>query len=629
MEKKEQPTNLEKRNPKQKTEQEDESLWVCVQGIRKFMPDYHIVKELKKSIKNFSEINFLKIQKDKRRNYFFLKLKDQISIEKLKEAFPIKIKNRKLKLKVGKMSKSKASKARTFKEVYDYMDKRTKKHRTYVPPDQEFMKDLTKEKIIEMMRSKICSFAGLDYDTQIRQKKEKLRTHLKEIKSRAIQASKNLYHELEWIKREAEETEQPDDDNSAELCCPLRDFLECPESSRAFYRNKNEFTIGKCALSGKIKVGFNVAEGKKNFFTIERGDKFEDPLTCPKQAFQIMVITEEIINQSGIPEWSRYKVASGSNGFWRNLIVRMSQDTKEILVNLVGRKDYFEERTNDPEDNSGYTFETKIEKEFVEKFLEKFKESQILKGYKLTGLTFQNSSASNDAVPYVEDPQLQVLTGEGTVYHEKILDKLFEVSNSSFLQVNTPTMNMMYKYAGNLTEIDNETILLDICSGIGTIGLSVGQNAKKIIGIEMVASSCKNAKKNSKGSEVEYEVICSKVEDVINEIAKNHQGTRLVGIIDPPRAGLHPTVTKTLRRCKGLNELVFMACDVKQSKKNILELCLPSDGKKRKGPAFIPVCAAGVDMFPNTPHFETIFYLKRETVAEVVKEQNVESEEED
>lgn len=614
-----QESNLVKRSPnKQETEELDDPLWVCIQGIRKFMPDYHIVKELKKSLKNYEEINFDKIHKDKKKNYFFVRLKDEESLKKLNEAFPIKIKNRKLKIKGGKLSRIALQRARTFEQVQDYIKKRTKMHRTYVPPDKEFLESLDRPKIIEMMKSKICGYANLDYEKQIELKKDRLRNYLRDIKKMAVKATERMWHELDWIKREAEETEQPDDDNASDLCCPLESFLECPVESRQFYRNKNEFTVGKCALTGRIKIGFNVSEGRKHFYTIELGEKFEDPLTCPKQAFQLMVIAEELVNQSGIPEWSKYKVESGKNGFWRNFIVRVSQETKEILVNVVVRKNYFKERAEDPEETNkeSLTFEKKIKEEFVPSFLKQMGESEVLKGYKLMGLTFQDSSATSDAVPYVEDTELEVLAGKGTVYHERILGNVFEVSNSSFLQVNTTAMNNMYEYSGKLVNIDKDTILLDICSGIGTIGLSVGQNAKKIIGIEMVASSCENARRNAKNCNqeagVEYEVICSKVEDVINEIAENHQGSRLVGIIDPPRAGLHPKVTKTLRRCRGLNELVFMACDLNQSKKNILELCLPSDGKKRKGPAFMPVYATGVDMFPNTPHFESIFYLKRD-----------------
>ena len=183
-----------------------------------------------------------------------------------------------------------------------------------------------------------------------------------------------------------------------------------------------------------------------------------------------------------------------------------------MLINLVGNKDYFKEDPNG--------FELKIKGELAKKLLEGFSELPELQGYKLMGLTFQHSSEASDSIPDVQDSDLELLGGEAKVYHEIICGNKFEVSNSSFLQVNSEQMDKMYNYVHQMAKLDNNTVLLDICSGIGTIGLSVGQECKKIIGIEMVKSSCENAEKNAKanGKEGLYTVICGKVEDVIEEV---------------------------------------------------------------------------------------------------------------
>ena len=46
-------------------------------------------------------------------------------------------------------------------------------------------------------------------------------------------------------------------------------------------------------------------------------------------------------------------------------------------------------------------------------------------------------------------------------------------------------------------------------------------------------------------------------------LASQHvtQGKRIVAIVDPPREGLHPKVIQALRRCKGLDELVYISCN--------------------------------------------------------------------
>lgn len=114
---------------------------------------------------------------------------------------------------------------------------------------------------------------------------------------------------------------------------------------------------------------------------------------------------------------------------------------------------------------------------------------------------------------------------------------------------------------------------MDICAGAGTIGLSVCKQAKKIIFIECEPSACEviktNAIKNNFISESEgdksgliitedpenskIEIINKRIEDCIEYISANYSNNsnvRLVGVVDPPRAGVHPTVAKKLRTFK-------------------------------------------------------------------------------
>jgi len=38
------------------------------------------------------------------------------------------------------------------------------------------------------------------------------------------------------------------------------------------------------------------------------------------------------------------------------------------------------------------------------------------------------------------------------------------------------------------------------------------------------------------------EVFASKIEDCVKDICKSHDGKRLVGVLDPPRSGMHHSV---------------------------------------------------------------------------------------
>lgn len=75
--------------------------------------------------------------------------------------------------------------------------------------------------------------------------------------------------------------------------------------------------------------------------------------------------------------------------------------------------------------------------------------------------------------------------------------KTFDISANAFLQVHTPQCEKLYKLIGKLTgDLNEKTVFLDICSGIGTIGICLATDAKEVIGIEMVETACNDAKLN-------------------------------------------------------------------------------------------------------------------------------------
>jgi tRNA/tmRNA/rRNA uracil-C5-methylase (TrmA/RlmC/RlmD family) len=85
----------------------------------------------------------------------------------------------------------------------------------------------------------------------------------------------------------------------------------------------------------------------------------------------------------------------------------------------------------------------------------------------------------------------------------------------------------------------------------------------------------------------------------------------LVGIVDPPRSGLHPTVVKALRSCNKLNRLVYVSCNPSSLAAN-LHFFLQPPSKRYRGRPFVATRAAAFDLFPHTKHCEMIVLLERE-----------------
>ncbi|KAL8151036.1 hypothetical protein V2J09_020844 [Rumex salicifolius] len=122
-----------------------------------------------------------------------------------------------------------------------------------------------------------------------------------------------------------------------------------------------------------------------------------------------------------------------------------------------------------------------------------------------------------------------------------------------------------------------------------------------------------------------------------NGIQEKKQFSNVVVIVDPPRMGLHPVVTKTLRSHPSLCRLVYISCNPDTLVANAIELCTPSseNGDKKghgnlgwrkmsnaglaryraksmpNSEPFKPVKAMAVDMFPHTPHCELVMLLER------------------
>ncbi|EPZ34345.1 (Uracil-5)-methyltransferase domain-containing protein [Rozella allomycis CSF55] len=175
---------------------------------------------------------------------------------------------------------------------------------------------------------------------------------------------------------------------------------------------------------------------------------------------------------------------------------------------------------------------------------------------------------------------------------EKLFDLSFQISRASFFQVNTKGAETLYSEICNQCEVDENTIILDLCCGTGTIGQVISSKVKKVIGVELVYEAVEDAKKNAKINEF----ICSKVEDAIGNILSGLDPTeRVVAILDPPRAGI-PSFIK---------HIVYASCKPELAMNNFIQLTDQTGNFKVTN--VVPV-----DMFPHTEHYELLLTFKRE-----------------
>ncbi|XP_077845319.1 tRNA (uracil-5-)-methyltransferase homolog B isoform X7 [Macaca mulatta] len=229
----------------------------------------------------------------------------------------------------------------------------------------------------------------------------------------------------------------------------------------------------------------------------------------------------------------------------------------------------------------------------------------------LTSLYFQESTmtrCSHQQSPY------QLLFGEPYIF-EELLSLKIRISPDAFFQINTAGAEMLYRTVGELTGVNSDTILLDICCGTGVIGLSLAQHTSQVLGIELVEQAVEDARWTAAFNGItNSEFHTGRAEKILPGLLKSKEdGQSVVAVVNPARAGLHYKVIQAIRNCGAIRTLVFVSCKLHgESTRNIIELCCPPDSaKKHLGEPFVLQQAVPVDLFPHTPHCELVLLFTR------------------
>ncbi len=189
----------------------------------------------------------------------------------------------------------------------------------------------------------------------------------------------------------------------------------------------------------------------------------------------------------------------------------------------------------------------------------------------------------------------KLLAGESYI-KEKLGNFEFEISANSFFQTNTKGAEKLYSLVSHYADLSGKEYVIDLYSGTGTIPIWLSQDAKKIIGIEIVESAVEDAKRNAKFNNIENcEFLIGDIKDVLPNIENKCD----VMIIDPPRAGMHKDVVAQVIKMAP-KKIVYVSCNPATLARDLGML-------KEK---YIPVEVQPVDMFPHTFHIESVALLE-------------------
>lgn len=179
-----------------------------------------------------------------------------------------------------------------------------------------------------------------------------------------------------------------------------------------------------------------------------------------------------------------------------------------------------------------------------------------------------------------------------TTLTDEILNTPFNYACESFFQVNIPIYEQALK--DMKTWITN-TPTVDLYSGVGTIGLTIGGNDVTLIEInEYAVNEMQRNITSLKRSATAHAVLAP------SEQALDYITSDKTIIVDPPRAGLHADVVKKLLDAAPPH-IIYLSCNPVTQARDVALLT----------EKYEIISHRGYNFFPRTPHIEHLVVLKK------------------
>ncbi|MDD7517654.1 23S rRNA (uracil(1939)-C(5))-methyltransferase RlmD [Ruminococcus flavefaciens] len=325
------------------------------------------------------------------------------------------------------------------------------------------------------------------------------------------------------------------------------------------YRNKAQYPVAE--IDGKAVCGFFAPRS-------HRIVPVDDCALQPKIFSDILGTVMDYINEKKL---SAYNEASNT-GTIRHIYLRRGAHSGEIMVCIVVRKDMSRQLSA-----------------LCRILSEKYSDIKSI-------IMNINSQKTN----VILGDKCVTLWGNDTI-SDVMCGNTVEISPLSFYQVNTVQAERLYAKALEYAAPDGNEVIADLYCGAGTIGLSMAENAKKIVGVEIIPQAVENAKKNAEHNNISNaDFYCGDAGKVFRELRKNGCSPNII-VVDPPRKGCSAETIDVIAN-SAPQKIVMISCNPATAARDAKML---SDN----GYSVDKVC--GVDLFPRTGHVECVVLMSR------------------
>ena len=342
---------------------------------------------------------------------------------------------------------------------------------------------------------------------------------------------------------------------------PVLDILPSPDVDR--YRNKVQFPVG-IDKNGVPCIGFYAGRTHRI-------------VPCPDCKLQPSVLNEignalcAFFAQQGIRP---YDEQSGK-GLVRHIFLRRGAHSGQIMVCLVC---------------------TRAKLPHAEQLC------TALRGqFPAISTILLNVNAKNTNV--ILGSENHILYGPGYI-EDTLCGVPVRLGPLSFYQVNTLAAERLYGVAAQYAQLTPDDTLLDLYCGMGTIGLSMAEQCRELIGVEIVPEAIESAKANAarmgKAVAAKSRFFCADAGQAATQLAAEGLHPDIV-MLDPPRKGCDEATLSAVVRMSP-RRVVYVSCNPATAARDAAWLEQNGYHAEKVQP---------VDLFPRTKHCECVLLMSK------------------
>jgi 23S rRNA (uracil1939-C5)-methyltransferase len=347
-----------------------------------------------------------------------------------------------------------------------------------------------------------------------------------------------------------------------------------PATQRWRYRNKLEYSFE--GQGERLVCGFHASAGGRAV------EPLDDCLLASERGNLARETVLRWCRGEGLSAWDRgaspearerrTSPAADGRARLRNVVVRESRHSGRLLVRIV---------TTAGELDAGSLAQALSEE----------------LGEALCGVLWTRSRSLAETTAGGET---ELVWGVGEL-SERIGELDLRISAEAFFQTNTEMAEKLYGVVGEYAALQGWERVYDLCSGIGTIALTLAPRAGEVWGIELLEQAVADAIAGARRNEIDNaRFYAGDVRFALPELLRRVGHPDLV-VVDPPRAGLSKKVIRRLIEVAP-KRIVYVSCNPTTLAPNAAELVDAGWALRRVRP---------VDMFPQTHHIECVGLLDR------------------